>query len=180
MRTIAAIEADAERLIQVVDAALAEAVRKAGSLVVCRPGCHECCKGPVEISALDALRLSRALAELGRRDAGRAAALVARAARLDTMGDDDLCPALDPATCTCELYPARPLMCRVFGPATRWGGPDVGICELCFSGTGDQEISACAVDIDPDGLEEALSRQLCEAHPQAAATTIADCLRASV
>src|SRR5580704_17105141 len=59
-------------LIQIVDAALAEAVRKSGAWLACRPGCCECCMGPFPFSEADAARLRDGLAELESRDAGRA------------------------------------------------------------------------------------------------------------
>ncbi|MFZ0934335.1 MAG: YkgJ family cysteine cluster protein, partial [Bryobacteraceae bacterium] len=64
--------ADDSELIQIVDAALAEAASKAGAWLKCRPGCYECCLGAFEISELDAQRLRRGLADLERRDAARA------------------------------------------------------------------------------------------------------------
>jgi hypothetical protein len=51
-------------LIQIVDAALAEAARRSGEWLVCRPGCTQCCIGVFPINQLDALRLRRGLAEL--------------------------------------------------------------------------------------------------------------------
>ena len=39
-------------LIQIVDAALAEAARKSGAWLVCRSGCTECCMGPFSITPL--------------------------------------------------------------------------------------------------------------------------------
>jgi len=75
------------------------------------------------------------------------------------MGDDEPCPALDPDTGTCDLYAARPLTCRTFGPAIRWGGDAVGICELNFQGAADEEIAACVVEIQTDEPEEAEGTQ---------------------
>jgi len=131
---------------------MAEAVRKGGSWVACRPGCCECCMGPFPVSALDAERLRGGLAELRLRDPRRAASIVDRAARW--MGaDDEPCPALDPQTGTCDLYAARPLTCRTFGPPVRCASGAVAICELCFDGATDEEIAACVVDLDVAGLD---------------------------
>ena len=66
-------------LIQIVDAAMAEAVRLAGAWVVCKPGCAECCLGPFPITQLDAWRLRQGLAQLERRDPLRAARVRRRA-----------------------------------------------------------------------------------------------------
>ena len=53
-----------QALIQIVDSALAEAARRSGEWLVCRPGCTQCCIGVFAINQLDALRLRRGLAEL--------------------------------------------------------------------------------------------------------------------
>src|ERR1039458_2452775 len=60
-------------LIQIVDAAMAEAARLSGAWVVCEPGCADCCLGPFPITQLDAWRLRQGLAQLERRDPERAA-----------------------------------------------------------------------------------------------------------
>lgn len=73
-------------LVQIVDAALADAVQRAhlpgtaqGSWLACRPGCTPCCHGVFRISMLDAKRLQTALEALERDDPGRAEALRERA-----------------------------------------------------------------------------------------------------
>ena len=146
-------------LIQIIDRALAEATRRSGSWLVCRPGCTQCCYGPFEITQLDAQRLRRGLAELEGRDPGRARAVRDRAhhaARLANFSDDDPCPALDPETGTCDLYASRPVTCRCFGPPVVCDSGAVGVCELCFDGASDEDIKACLVDFDPEGLESVL------------------------
>jgi Fe-S-cluster containining protein len=147
-------------LVQIVDAALAEAARRSGSWLVCRPGCTQCCHGPFEVSQLDAHRLREGLAELESHDPQRASAVRNRArqaARLTNLGDDDPCPALDPETGTCDLYASRPIICRCFGPpALCDDSGSVAVCELCFDGASDEEISTCVVDFDPGGLESVL------------------------
>lgn len=143
-------------LIQIVDAALADAVRRSGAWLVCRPGCFECCLGPFPISAGDVVRLRHGLAELQRSEPERAARVTERARAIacrGTMGDDEPCPALDPTTGTCDLYQARPLTCRTFGPPVRGADGALGICELCFQGASEEEIAACTVDLDIDGLD---------------------------
>jgi len=168
---------DDGKLIQIIDAALAEAARKAGSWLKCRLGCCECCLGAFEISAWDAERLRGGLKELGASDRERAARVRARAgeaaARLrreypgdtasrvlsEAADDDEPCPALDPETGTCDFYQWRPLTCRTFGPAIRSGGA-VGVCELCFPGATGEEIAGCAVELDTDALEMPLLQQL--------------------
>jgi Fe-S-cluster containining protein len=139
-------------LVAIVDAAVAEAVRRGGAWIVCRPGCAECCMGPCEITQLDALRLRRGFEELRKQDVARAARVRERAQSY-AGGDDEACPALDPETRTCDLYASRPLTCRMFGPAIRCGSGDIGACELCFDGAKEEEIAACAVEVDPEALE---------------------------
>src|SRR6266481_7095894 len=56
-----------QALIQIVDAALAEATRRSGEWLVCRRGCTQCCIGAFPINQLDALRLRRGLADLQKR-----------------------------------------------------------------------------------------------------------------
>ncbi len=172
-----------EGLIQIVDAAVAEAARRSGAWLVCRPGCTQCCIGPFPINQLDARRLRLGLAELERSDPERAARVRERArlsrerltpefpgnpdsgildeseegeARFADFADDEPCPALDPKAGTCDLYTARPLTCRTFGPPMRCGQEAVAVCELCFDGASEEEIAACEVEVDPDGVESAL------------------------
>jgi Fe-S-cluster containining protein len=167
------------KLVQIVDRAMAEAVRKSGSWLLCRPGCHECCIGPFPITQLDAVRLREGLTELAGRDPQRAARVRGRARsavkrirrefpvdpvhtvlEVEEAAGDELCPALDPATGTCDLYTARPITCRTFGPAVRLRSESLGICELCYRGATDEQIAACQVVVDPDGLEPELIDQL--------------------
>jgi Fe-S-cluster containining protein len=67
------------KLVQITDAALAEAARKSGEWLVCRPGCTQCCMGPFAINQLDAARLQQGLAELDASDPQRAARVRERA-----------------------------------------------------------------------------------------------------
>src|SRR5437870_12748906 len=79
MRTAPRINARDGALIQIVDAAMAEAARCSGPWLVCRVGCTECCMGPFPINQLDARRLRRGLAELDVRDPARAGQVRERA-----------------------------------------------------------------------------------------------------
>lgn len=170
----------ADQLVQIVDQAMAEAVRRSGSWLACHIGCYECCIGPFPITQLDGLRLRTGLAELETRDPERAARVLRRARAsvermrsefpqnpvetvlaLDEGADDEPCPALDPETGACDLYDARPITCRTFGPAVRQpGGSSLAICELCFRGASGEEIAACAVEVDPGNLEAELLQEL--------------------
>jgi Fe-S-cluster containining protein len=140
-------------LIQIVDAALAESARKSGAWLVCRPGCCECCMGPFPITQTDKIRLQQGLRDLESRDPERAARIRGRA-RGWAGGDDEPCPVLDPDDGTCDLYAARPLTCRTFGPPVRCASGALAICELCFDGATEEEIAACVVDLDPGFLEQ--------------------------
>jgi Fe-S-cluster containining protein len=175
-----------QKLIQIVDSALAETTRKSGKWLTCRLGCTQCCVGVFAINQLDALRLRNGLAELEARAPQRAADVRERArlaaSRLapEFPGDaasgvlhegedaeehfadfanDEICPALDPVTGGCELYDARPMTCRVFGPPVR-SEDGLGVCELCFQGATEKEIAACEMIPDPDDLESALLKEL--------------------
>ncbi len=177
MRSSSRIDAGDLVLIRSVDSALAEAATKSGTWLACRPGCTECCLGPFPISQLDARRLRRGLAELEGNDPEKAGRLRGRARQYvgriaveypnqpatavlaGEWGCDEPCPALDPESGTCDLYSARPMMCRAFGPAVRCDDGTLGVCELCYQGATDAEIAACEVEIDPDGLESALDSE---------------------
>jgi Fe-S-cluster containining protein len=164
-------------LIQIVDAALAEAARKSGPWLLCRPGCAECCMGEFPITQLDAVRLRRGLADLQAREPERAAGVRRRAreavARHPLFGAEQPCAALDPETGTCDLYAARPITCRVFGPPVSCGSEAVGVCELCFQGASDAEIAACEMEIDPQGIEAALLDELEKRTGLSGETTVA-------
>jgi Fe-S-cluster containining protein len=189
-------------LIQIVDSALADAARRSGPWLVCRPGCTQCCVGAFAINQLDALRLQRGLADLEKRDPERAARIRQRArksvARLspDFPGDamsgvlheteeaeeqfadfanDEPCPVLDPETGLCELYESRPMTCRVFGPPVR-SEDGLGVCELCFQGASDKVIAACEMIPDPDDLESRLLQKLEKSTGKRGNTIIAFCL----
>lgn len=166
-------------LVEIVDAAMAEAVRRSGAWIACKPGCTPCCMGPFPITPPDALRLRDGLGDLRRQDPDRATRVAARAresaARLarefptdtldhllneDDAAADEPCPALDPATGLCDLYGARPITCRTFGPAVHWGSGAVGACELCYTGATDEQIAQCRVEVDPGGIEAQLLDEL--------------------
>jgi hypothetical protein len=66
-------------LVQIVDAALADATRRSGEWLVCRPGCTQCCVGVFAINQLDAVRLQQGLADLKKTDPQRADRIRTRA-----------------------------------------------------------------------------------------------------
>ena len=166
-----------DRLVQIVDAALVETARLSGPWLLCRPGCAQCCLGEFPITQLDAQRLRRGLADLRAHEPLRADWVRRRAREMAAreMTDDDPCPALDPETSTCDLYAARPIVCREFGPPVRTDEGDLGVCELCFSGATEAEIAACNVEY-PDELERRLISELEESTGLRGATTVARAL----
>jgi Fe-S-cluster containining protein len=104
-------------------------------------------------------RASEAAERLPQLPAGRQCDDAEFEAWLEVLPDDGPCPVLDPETGTCDLYAARPVTCRVFGPPVRWGGDAVGVCELCFEGASDEEIAACEVQVDVAEREAELLRR---------------------
>jgi Fe-S-cluster containining protein len=188
MKMHSSLPAADKKLVQIVDAALADAARRSGEWLVCRKGCTQCCIGPFPISQLDAARLREGLADLDKNDPKRARRVRQRAkdavkqlsptfpgdpttgtlgtdegsqSRFAGFADDEPCPALDPTTGTCDLYSARPMTCRTFGPPVRTGeNGALGVCDLCYHGATDEQIAACEMVPDPDGLEEKLTAKM--------------------
>ncbi len=190
-----------DTLVQIVNAALADAARRSGNWLVCRPGCTQCCIGLFAISPLDALRLQHGLRELQNTDPERAARVKDRAQasirrlspdfpgdprtgflgedeesqeRFEDFANDEPCPVLDPSTGLCDLYSSRPLTCRTFGPPIRTEG-GLGVCELCFHGASADEIAACEMHVDIEELENSASRKL----PKSGQTIVAFALARS-
>jgi Fe-S-cluster containining protein len=141
-----AMPADDNRLVQIVDAALADAARRAGPWLVCRPGCTPCCHGAFAINVLDAARLRAGMevlriaqpilaADLERRAhlwiaqhaahfpgdplTGRLGETDSERELFEEFATEAACPALNPVTGHCDVYTSRPMTCRVFGPPVR-------------------------------------------------------------
>jgi Fe-S-cluster containining protein len=190
-------------LIQIVDAALADAARRSGEWLACRPGCTQCCVGVFAINQLDAVRLQQGLAQLEKTDPQRAARIRLRARasaerlavefpgnaktgvldegpeadeRFAEFANDEVCPVLDPETGLCELYDARPMTCRTFGPPVRAEG-GLGVCELCFHGASDEQIAACEMTVDPDDLESKLVEKVEKTRGPSGRTMVAFCVK---
>ena len=170
-------------LVQIMDTAFAEAAKSAGKLLVCKPGCSQCCHGAFVLNPLDALRLRSGMDTVRATDPARAARLEKRARewidehgaefpgdpetgvlgdsrieeeRFEDYANDAACPVLDPETGQCDLYAWRPMTCRVFGPPVRMReGEELGHCELCFIGASKDKIAACEMTV-PSDLETEL------------------------
>jgi Fe-S-cluster containining protein len=146
--------------------------------LACRAGCTQCCIGVFAITQLDAVRLQEGLAELEKHDPkrgervrrrvaaavrrlragfpGDAAGILAESGEhFEDFANDEPCPVLDPETGLCDLYAARPMTCRIFGPPVRSEG-GLGVCELCFQGATPEQIAACELHAYTDDLEAEL------------------------
>jgi len=194
-------------LIQIVDAALADVTRRSGEWLVCRPGCTQCCVGVFAIHQLDAVRLQQGLTDLEKTDPQRAGRIRERARdsmqrlsaefpgnvktglldegpeaeeRFAEFANDEACPVLDPETGLCDLYDARPMICRTFGPPVRSEG-GLGVCELCFHGATDEQIAACEMAVDSnsdsDDLEAKLLAKLEKTRGPRGRTMVAFCVK---
>jgi len=178
------------KLLQSIDASLTEAARRAGDLLACRIGCTQCCHGAFAINALDAARLRQGISSLRAANPAFAAEIERRASawlaefgpgfpgdpetgtlgtsesdqvRFEDFANDAACPALDPTTGRCDVYPWRPMTCRVFGPPVRTtdesGAEGLGHCELCFIGATPEQVAACEMPV-PHALEAELLEEL--------------------
>jgi len=177
-------------LVQIMDASLADATRRAGDWLACRPGCTQCCYGAFAISQLDALRLREGMATLRATDPIRATQVENRAqnwidefansfpgdpatgllgqteeeqAHFEDFANDAACPALDPATGLCDLYETRPMTCRVFGPPVRMDAGDgtTGLAHCELCFIGANPEDVAACEMPvPRDLEESLNEEL--------------------
>ncbi len=183
-------------LVQIIDAASADAAHRSGSWLNCRLGCTQCCIGIFPISQLDALRLRDGLTALNASAPETAAAIRHRASdsvqrltpgfpgnsvtgqldesdpRYEDFANDEPCPALDPVTGACDLYEFRPVTCRVFGPPVR-SEDGIGVCELNFVGATEAEILAAELDTSWSPLESALNAEAETASGTPGTTTVA-------
>ena len=176
------------QLVQILDAALADTARRSGDWLVCKPGCTQCCIGCFRDQPIGCGRALREglqlLAAARSRSARRSVQERARRsvehlaenfpgdsatglldssaegqARFEDFANDEPCAALDPGTGLCDLYLARPVTCRVFGPPVR-SQQGLGVCELCYHGATEEQIAACEMPVDPEGLEAELLQEL--------------------
>jgi Fe-S-cluster containining protein len=186
-----------------MDAALAEAKRRAGPHLACRLGCTQCCHGPFRINALDGARLRAGMNALresdpalaqqlehrarqwvekwasvfpGDRDTGVLGDSDAEREHFEELADEAPCPALDPATGRCDVYEWRPMTCRLFGPPVRQETGALGCCELCFTTADDDEIAACEMLV-PHDLEDELVAEIGDARETVVAYALLEASR---
>ncbi len=173
-----------------MNAAFADAAERAGERLACRQGCTQCCHGAFVVNPLDALRLRAGMDTLRAMEPTLAAEIEHRAGmwivehgaqfpgdaetgllgdsmedqeRFEDFANEAACPALDPATGRCDVYAWRPMTCRAFGPPVRVGdGEALAHCELCFTGSGTEEVAVCEMtvpyDLEAELLEEIPSK----------------------
>lgn len=164
---------DAE-LVQIVDAAVAEAVRRAGESLTCKRGCTHCCIGPFAVTERDLERLRAGFALAPDAGMARRFAEVREAMREGFPGDwesgqvTDLeaadlfdlghpwlpCPVLDLESGACGLHAHRPIACRLHGPALRMDGVDLRHCRLNYAGMNAEAIEGLRVEVVTPPVEE--------------------------
>jgi Fe-S-cluster containining protein len=96
--------------------------------------------------------------------------------RFAEFANDEPCPVLDPETGLCDLYEARPMTCRTFGPPVR-SEDGLGVCELCFQGATDEQIAGWEMAVDPDDLEGKLVGKLEKTRSLHGQTIVAFCVK---
>jgi Fe-S-cluster containining protein len=174
-------------LLTELDDGFRKAAAQAGTWMACGPGCSECCHGPFPITRLDVWRLRLGWVDLRGRERGHAEAIRRRASEAVAALKDGFpgqfetgrlthdepaldrfferhasmpCPALDPASRRCDLYAARPVACRTYGPPISFGGEASLPCRLCFQGAAAEIVRRCTLAPDPRGLEQTILARL--------------------
>ncbi len=200
----ASLKTGDRRLLALVDAAAGRARAAAGAHLVCRSGCSPCCFGPFAITRLDAWRLQDGLRRLDETEPERAAAVHRRAAAAVTRQTpafgagpagifateaeekrfyetfaSDPCPALDPDSGACTVYPWRPVACRTHGPPMRIGGDDRPPCPLCFKEASPEEVEAARQTIEAGDVEDPLIDQAERETGRRGMTTVAFAIAAA-
>lgn len=175
-----------ERFLAQLEAAFDDSARRSGPWLLCRAGCNQCCSGTFAISMLDRDRLQQGFDALVRSDAARAKRMQHRVhayraslsadypgdpqtgilyedeasqEQFEDFANDAVCPVLDPSTGTCDLYAARPVTCRVFGPPVRHED-GLGVCELCFQGATEATVEAAEMVLPAPEIEATLTASL--------------------
>jgi Fe-S-cluster containining protein len=192
--------------VALIDGVFADAAKRSGPHLLCRPGCTQCCIGAFAIGPADVLRLQTGFTALKLEDPDRAARIQQRATaswsrlasqfpgdassgllhtgqdgepvpHFEHFANDEPCPVLDPEHGTCDLYAARPQTCRLFGPPIAVDG-GFGVCDLCFQQATQQEIAEAAISAPPPELSTALDHVATLADAPSGLTIIAFMLKA--
>ncbi len=95
----------------------------------------------------------------------------------EEFANDEPCPVLDLEHGTCDLYEHRPILCRTFGPPMRTEENNLATCELCYIHASTEEIAACELDPTIPAQEEASNEAYNAAHGLHGQTLIAYALR---
>ncbi len=166
------LECMSERLIQIVDAAMADAALRSGGHLVCRPGCSQCCVGVFPIAQEDADRLHRACWRSSRPiqhapsaytsarpsvDAsgslvsrrcgnGNSRRILRRSRSLRGVREQRALPRSRPHNRDLRSLCSAPVLCRTFGPPMRTEEDNLATCELCYIHASTEEIAACELD----------------------------------
>lgn len=176
-------------LVQIMNDSFADAARRSGEHLLCKPGCSQCCYGTFVLSPLDAERLRAGMEVLRSTEPDLAREVEHRASmwlveheagfpgdlktgilgtssedreRFEGFANEAPCPALDTETGRCDVYKWRPMTCRLFGPPVRMGeGQALAHCELCFKNAGEAEVAACEMEV-PSDLETDLLAEIPE------------------
>ena len=96
------------KLLQSIDASLADAARRAGDLLACRIGCTQCCHGAFAINALDAARLREGMSSLRATNPALAAEIERRARAWLAEHRSSVFPAIPRPACSARQNPIRP------------------------------------------------------------------------
>ena len=131
------MSAEYRALVEKVDAFAAEAAARAD--LRCRAGCSSCCHVELELCDVEAAVIEVAIRGLPE----------ARRRALRGRPRSDACPLLDDEG-RCEVYEARPLVCRTQGLALRYPAGTVPV-EAVMGRAGDAEVTWCPLNFTERG-----------------------------
>jgi hypothetical protein len=111
-----------------VDAFFARVQERHGADMECGSGCSDCCHVRLTVTGVEA------------------AAIRALAPRVTPNPDPDRCAALDGAN-RCQIYAARPIVCRSHGAPIRMRVDSLPVVQSCFRNfRGAEPAADCVVD----------------------------------
>ena len=139
-----------EQLARKVDAFFERVIGAYGADMRCASGCSECCGHHLTVSVVEAEAIARFLAAAGEERRARLAA------RAESLGDGSgPCPALAEDG-RCEIYDARPLVCRSHGAPLRVpaGGGGLPVLDDRFELEDGSRVACCHLNFTERPLEE--------------------------